>query len=175
MKLSRLFAVVVVGSSMAGFALADHHKAGENPEGMVTATADSLKWVDAPPGLPKGAKVALLHGDPSKPGLFVMRAKLPANYKIPAHWHPAEEILTILTGTFYLGHGDKLDTKEGKAHPAGSFISMPPKMHHFAYTKKETIIQLSTVGPWGITYINPADDPRGTAAAAAPAPAAAAK
>jgi quercetin dioxygenase-like cupin family protein len=126
-----------------------------------------VKWVDGPPALPKGAKVALLHGDPAKPGLFVMRAKLPANYKIPAHWHPADEIVTVLSGTFFLGHGDKLDPAGGKGHAAGSFIAMPPKMHHYAYTKKETIIQLSTVGPWGINYINPSDDPRNATAAAA--------
>ena len=128
--------------------------------GMVSVEPADVKWTDAPPALPKGAKVALLYGDPAKPEVFVMRIKLPAGYKIPAHWHPQPEILTILSGTFFLGHGDALDLKAGKPYPPGGFIAMPPKMHHFAYTKKETVVQLSSTGPWGITYINPADDPR---------------
>lgn len=129
-------------------------------QAMVSMEPGDVKWVDAPPALPKGSKVAVLYGDPAKPAVFVMRIKLPAGYKIPPHFHPQPEILTILSGTFFLGHGDVLDMKAGKAYPPGSFVAMPPRMHHFAYTKKETVLQLSSTGPWGITYINPADDPR---------------
>jgi hypothetical protein len=134
---------------------------------MVMVPPGEIKWADAPPALPKGAKAAVLYGDPSKPGLFIMRLRFPANYKIPAHWHPADEVVTVVSGTFFMGHGDKLDASAGKALPVGAFVSMPAKMHHFAYTKKEAIVQLSAMGPWGITYIDPADDPRTAAKAAA--------
>jgi quercetin dioxygenase-like cupin family protein len=89
-----------------------------------------------------------------------MRLKLPANYRIPAHWHPADEHVTVLSGTFHMGMGDKLDTAKGKALGVGSFALMPAKARHFAYTNEETIIQLHGMGPWGINYVNPADDPR---------------
>jgi quercetin dioxygenase-like cupin family protein len=89
-----------------------------------------------------------------------MRLKLPANYRIPAHWHPADEHVTVISGTFNMGTGDVLDTTTGKTLPAGSFALMPAQMHHFAWTSEETVLQLHGVGPWQIHYINPADDPR---------------
>src|SRR5262245_58602266 len=101
-------------------------------EGEHTAMApDAIKWGDAPPVLNKGAKMAVLYGDPSKPGLFIVRLKMPANYKIMPHSHPTDENVTVVSGAFALGMGDKLDPKT-KAMPAGSFFSMPAKMHHFA-------------------------------------------
>jgi quercetin dioxygenase-like cupin family protein len=163
----RAFTVIVctmVSLVAVGVAAQETPAPGEG--NMVMVAPAEIKWVDAPPALPKGAKAAVLYGDPAKAGLFVMRVKFPANYKIPAHWHPADEIVTVLSGTFFMGHGDKLDTSAGKPLAAGAFVSMPAKMHHFAYTKRETVLQLSTVGPWGITYIDPADDPRTAKAAA---------
>ena len=73
----------------------------------------------------------------------------------------------MISGTLFMGHGDKIDTAAGMPLVPGAFMSMPAKTHHYAYTKKETVLQLSSMGPWGITYLNPADDPRTTAAAAA--------
>lgn len=88
------------------------------------------------------------------------RLKLPANYEIPPHWHPAVERATVLSGTFNIGMGNKLDRQKTTAVPAGSVSIMPPKMNHFAWTKEETVLQLNTVGPWDINYVNPTDDPR---------------
>lgn len=126
---------------------------------MVMTSIDGVKWMDAPPVLPKGAKAAVVYGDPSKPGLFVLLTKFPASYEIPAHWHPTDENVTVLKGTLYLGMGDKLDKAQGKAVATGGFASLPAKMHHFAYTKKEVIVQLTSMGPFGMTYIDPALDP----------------
>jgi uncharacterized RmlC-like cupin family protein len=96
---------------------------------------------------------------------FTARLKLPANYRIPAHWHPAVERVTVLSGVFYMGAGDTIDTSKGIAVPQGGFTVMPAKMPHYAYTGNEpTEIQLHSTGPWGVTYINPADDPRKKAA-----------
>ena len=119
-----------------------------------------LKWMDGPPGLPAGAKFAVLDGDPSKEGLFTIRAVLPANYKIPAHWHPTTENVTVLEGTLYLGMGEKLDEPKATALTAGGFTALPGKMGHFAFSKEGAVIQIHAMGPFAITYYNPADDPR---------------
>lgn len=126
--------------------------------------ADQVKWGDAPPILAKGAKLAVLFGDPSKDGLFIVRLKMPANYKVMPHWHPTDENVTVLSGSFAIGMGDKLDPKS-KAFGAGAFFSMPAKMHHYAFTTKETIVEVSAMGPFQLTYINPDDDPSKAAAA----------
>jgi quercetin dioxygenase-like cupin family protein len=123
-------------------------------------TAEQVKWEAAPPSLPAGAKLAALDGDPAKPGFFTMRLWMPDGYRIQPHYHPNYERVTVLSGTLYLGEGDRFDESVAKPLPTGSYSSMPPGMHHFGYAKGETVLQLSTIGPWGITYINPADDPR---------------
>ena len=120
---------------------------------------DQVQWRDTP-GLPPGAKVALLEGDPTKEGYFAMRVRLPDGFRIPPHFHPCHERVTVLSGTFHLGTGDSFDKSAARALPAGSYLSMEPGMHHFAWASGETIVQVTTVGPWGITYVNPADDPR---------------
>jgi len=84
--------------------------------------------------------------------------------RVPAHWHPADEHITVISGTFYMGMADKLDEAAAKELPAGSFVVMPAKHHHFALTKSETVVQLHGMGPWGINYVNPTDDPRKAAA-----------
>jgi hypothetical protein len=119
---------------------------------------EDMKWVDAPPIFTKGGKMAVLMGDPGKAGMYIIRFKMPANYKISPHWHPTDENVTVLSGSFAIAMGDKMDMK-AKAYPAGSFFSMPAKMHHFAFSKKETVIEVSGMGPFTLTYINPEDDP----------------
>jgi hypothetical protein len=134
-----------------------------------------LEWVDGPPSLPKGAKVAVLEGDPGKAGPFTIRIQFPAKYKIAPHWHPGIEHVTVISGEFMMGSGEKWDDAALKKMPAGAFGVMPMKYPHFAMAKKKAVVQLHGIGPWGITYINPADDPRNAGAApapAAPAPAA---
>jgi len=126
----------------------------------VSILPGDLKWVDAPAGMPKGAKMAVIHGNPSAPGLFAIRAMLPAGYKVAPHWHPADENLTVISGELYMGMGDSWDESKGHALPAGAISLMPAGMHHFAWSKVETVIQIHAMGPWGITYINPQDDPR---------------
>jgi len=126
----------------------------------VILNAGDIQWVDAPPSLPPGAKMAVLDGDPGKAGLFILRLKIPDGYKVAAHWHPNAENVTVLSGTFYLGTGDKLDESKGTAMSAGAFARMPGRMHHFAWTKGSTELQVSGMGPFAITYVNSADDPR---------------
>jgi anti-sigma factor ChrR (cupin superfamily) len=122
-------------------------------------TADGVKWGAAPPGLPKGAQFAVIAGDPSKDGPYVVRLKMPANYRIPAHNHPTAENVTVLSGKFHLGMGDKLDEAKGQELTAGGFAEAPPKMNHFAWTTAETVVQVHGQGPFSITYVNASDDP----------------
>jgi len=128
-------------------------------DGHFTATPDDLVWKDAK-ALPPGAKVALMEGNLSEPVPFTFRVKYPANFDIPAHWHTAIEHVTVISGSFHFAEGDKLDRSKTTSIPVGGFYFMAPRHNHFAWTSEETIIQVHGVGPWGINYVNPADDPR---------------
>lgn len=122
---------------------------------------DKLVWGPPPPGLPKGAEVAVLDGDPTKEGMpFSMRVKLPDGYTVPPHWHPADENLVVLSGTLMIGRGEKLDPAGTEALTMGAYAKMPKEMRHFAIARGETMFQMYGIGPFGITYVNPADDPR---------------
>jgi quercetin dioxygenase-like cupin family protein len=125
----------------------------------VMITPDELKWTDVP-SLPAGAKIAVIEGPMTEAVSFTVRIKLPADYRVPAHWHPAVERVTVLSGTFNIGMGDKLDPQKTSAFGPGSIIIMQPKTNHFVWAKEETVVQLNGTGPWGITYVDPADDPR---------------
>lgn len=144
--------------SLAGSAPAQ--MGGQMPQHQMVA-ASEVKWGPGPPGLPPGATVAALYGDPAKEGLpFVLRVKLPDGYKVAAHWHPVDETVTVLQGGLQLGLGDKFDEAALKTLGPGAFAVMPGKTHHFAASKGETIFQISAIGPFAITYVNPVDDPR---------------
>jgi quercetin dioxygenase-like cupin family protein len=130
------------------------------PAKHAVVTSGDLKWGPAPPSLPAGAEAAVVDGDPTKPGPFVMRAKFPAGYLVPPHWHPTDENLTILSGSFAVGTGDKADEASMKTLGPGDFVHMPKQMHHYAMAKEATTIQIHGMGPFAITYVNPSDDPR---------------
>lgn len=130
----------------------------KTPDHLMVAPKD-LKWADIP-SLPPGAKVAVIEGPTNEAVPYTIRLTFPANYKIPAHWHPNIEHVTVLSGTISMGVGDKLDEKKSTALPLGNMAIMQPKVHHFLWTKDGALVQVHGVGPAGITYINPADDPR---------------
>ena len=127
--------------------------------GHTMVSPGELKWADVG-SLPPGAKFAVIEGPLNEAVPITFRVKFPANYMLPAHWHPGIEHVTVISGTFNMGVGDKLDKSKSQPLSAGSVAIMQPKTNHFAWTKKETIVQVHGVGPWGITYVNPADDPR---------------
>ena len=122
-------------------------------------TPADLKWADVP-SLPAGAKIAFIEGPPNEAVPFTFRLKFPAGYLIPAHSHPATEHVTVISGALNLGSGNRLDTTKTNLLPAGSVAIMKPKTNHFGWTREETIVQVHGVGPWEVTYVNPADDPR---------------
>src|SRR5262249_17082061 len=121
--------------------------------------ASQLEWMPAPNFVPEGAQLAVLSGDPSKDGLYVVRLKMPAGYKIPAHNHPTTEYVTVISGEVHLGMGDKLDPQKGVALTPGGFAEATAKMNHYAWAAQESVIQVHGQGPFAITYVNPADDP----------------
>ena len=118
-----------------------------------------LKWGPAPAVFPKGAEMAVLSGDPAKGGVFVIRLKTPAGYRIPAHHHPTDEYVTIVSGDFHLGMGDKLDEAKSASLAAGGFAIAPQNMNHFAWSKTGAGVQVSGGGPFAMTYVKPAHDP----------------
>jgi hypothetical protein len=119
----------------------------------------AVKWGPVPPSLPKGGMIAVLSGDPFKDGPYVVRLKMPANYRIPAHHHPTTENVTVVSGSFHAGMGDKLDADKGQVFEPGGFVSMPAGMNHFAWATTETVVQVHGNGPFAVVYVNPSDDP----------------
>ena len=128
--------------------------------GHEVVAPNEIECGPGPTVLPPGAKAAVLFGDPAKPGLFALRIKLPEGYNIPPHTHPVDEVVTVISGTFRLGMGETADRATAQPLPGGSFFALLPGTAHYAFTDEETVIQINTVGPWGLTYINAKDDPR---------------
>ena len=156
--------LLAIGLAVAGTLLAQEatNPAAAAVKTHIMTTPEEIKWGGCSPWLPPGAKCAAIEGDPKTPNvLFAYRMKMPDNYRIAAHFHPADEHLVVISGTFNMGLGDKLDPNATRPMTAGSFMVMPKGTHHFAWTKGETIVQIYGIGPWGFTYVNPADDPRG--------------
>ncbi len=131
----------------------------QDPHGKAVSP-NAVKWGPAPPMIPKGVQIAVLAGDPGKPGPFTIRLKMPAGYKIPAHSHPTYEAVTVISGDFNIGMGDKLDERKAEGLTAGSFVNLPEKMNHFAFATTESVVQINSDGPFAVNYVNPADDPR---------------
>jgi quercetin dioxygenase-like cupin family protein len=131
----------------------------QSPQAHVI-TPDQLTWGPAPAILPAGARLAVLEGDPSKAGLYTMRLAMPAEYRIPPHFHEADEHVTVISGAFQVGMGETFDEGKLSTLPPGTFGVIPPGMRHFARADKPTVVQLHGMGPWGLTYVNPADQPK---------------
>ena len=164
MKLFCVLAITVVFALNAigqqGQAPQKHEMADLKKAEMSLYPTAKIQWKDGPASLPAGARFAVLEGDPTKEGFFTMRLWLPDGFKVQPHWHPKVEHVTVISGTFNIGMGEKFDQATTREMPAGTFGFWPAEMRHFAWTKGETIIQLHGIGPWMITYVNASDDPR---------------
>ena len=145
---------VILALALCGFVAAP-----VSAEEYTAVMQKDIKWQDAP-SIGPGAKTAVIDGDPKSTGAFVMRLKVPPKTTIKAHTHPANENVTILSGTLYFTAGDKLDPKGAKAFGPGSYFSVAQGKPMIAYTKdKEAVLQLNGNGPWGITYLESKDGP----------------
>ena len=120
----------------------------------------AVKWSPAPPSLPKGTQLSVLAGDPGKPGPFVLRVKFPANTIVAPHTHATAENLTVISGTLFHGMGETLNKSEGKQLSSGGFVYLPANMPHAVWTTSDVSeVQVTGTGPFGLHYVNPADDP----------------
>ena len=144
----------------ATFAFAASHDKSASAHDSMLYTPDKMAWKDGPGSFEKGAQFVVLEGDPAKEGPFVMRIKLPDGFHIRPHTHPKVERVTVISGTFLLAMGDKLARASATPLRAGSYGFWPAGMVHTAWAQGETIVQVHGIGPWTITYVNPADDPR---------------
>jgi len=122
--------------------------------------SSTLKWGPAPAVFPKGARMAVVSGDPSKAAQFVIQLSMPAGYKIPPHFHPTDEVVQVKKGTFLVGMGDTFDAAKTKPMKVGEKGTVPAQMHHFAMAKVATTVSVSAMGPFAMTYVNPADNPQ---------------
>lgn len=120
---------------------------------------EEIQWGPVPPVLPAGAEMAVLAGDPAGTGFVTLRLKMPPGYRIPPHWHPTDEHVTVISGSFAIGMGDKIDMGQSKTLKAGGYGVASANMHHFAWTKTGGVVQVDLLGPFQITYVNSADDP----------------
>ncbi|HLB08148.1 MAG TPA: cupin domain-containing protein [Gemmatimonadaceae bacterium] len=129
------------------------------PAGSHASSQPELKWGPAPAVFPAGAQMAVLQGDPSGTGQFTVRLKMPSGYRIPPHTHPTDENVTVISGIFLVGMGDKFDEKNMMTLHAGGFVTAPAQGAHFAEAQGPTVVQVHAVGPFALTYVNPADAP----------------
>jgi mannose-6-phosphate isomerase-like protein (cupin superfamily) len=137
--------------------------AAVEPVHAIVVPAGTATFGPAPDILPRGARLAVLEGDPTRTGTYTMRLWMPDGYTIPPHFHHADEHVTVVEGTFLVGMGGTLDASKFASLPVGSFGMLPPRMQHYARAKGVTVIQLHGVGPWGLTYVHASDDPRNSA------------
>jgi uncharacterized protein DUF4437 len=163
-----IVALVLLAAVSLSLARADKNKGmkaqtmtGRAGQSHTLVTPNEIKWGPGPSFLPAGAQMAVLDGDPSKAGRpFTLRLKMPDGYKVPPHWHPVDENVTTLEGVIMMGVGEKFDQAATHEMPVGAYAKMPKGLRHYASARGETTIQVHGVGPFEITYVNPADDPR---------------
>jgi quercetin dioxygenase-like cupin family protein len=151
MKQMLAAAAAVIVATAAGSVLAH--------EGPHATPNDGLTWGPAPAVFPAGAQMAVLSGNPGSTGLFTVRLRMPANYKIPVHTHPTDEIVTVIDGGLGLGMGDAFDPEHGMTLKPGGFAVAPAHMNHFAWSQGGAVVQITAEGPFAMTYANPVDDP----------------
>ena len=147
-------AIVLSTSLMLSVAPAMH------PQAAPAGRPAPLHWGPAPAVFPKGAKMAVVSGDPGKAALFTVELAMPSGYKIPPHFHPTDELVEVKKGTLLVGMGDTFDASKAKPMKVGESGSVSANAHHFAAVKGATLIAVTAMGPFGMTYVNPADDPQ---------------
>jgi hypothetical protein len=160
MQHNRGFRFTLIGGALCAGALLvaaaqAHHGSAKN-----AFTPDAIPYGPAPAFVPAGAQLAVLEGNPmASSGDYTVRLKMPAGYKIAPHWHPQRENVTVISGTFKVGMGDKFDESKMGAFPAGSFAFLDPDMHHYAMAADAVVVQIHGTAPVQFNYVNPTDDP----------------
>jgi quercetin dioxygenase-like cupin family protein len=119
-----------------------------------------IKWGPAPAVFPPGAEMAVMQGNPGGNSLFTVRLRFPDGYKIPPHTHPTDEHVTVISGTFRVGMGPTFDAKQMLSLSAAGFVTAPANAAHYAAAQGTTVVQVHAMGPFAMTYVNPADTPK---------------
>lgn len=145
------FTTVAALLLFAGSAASAQSRSHDEPE---------LKWGPAPAVFPAGAQMAVVQGDPTGTSLFTVRLRFPDGYKIAPHTHPTDEHVTVVSGTFRVGMGKTFNAKETMTLSAGGFVTAPANQAHFAQAQGVTVVQVHAMGPFALTYVNPADLPK---------------
>ena len=155
--------LLTAGAACAQTSAPTRASAATKPTARAVNAPPETQWGPVPPVLPAGAQIAVLQGNPFGAGVYTLRLKMPNGYTVPPHFHPADEMVTVISGNLQVGMGDAIDQKAMMKLHAGGFITAPAQMHHYVTANGETIVQVHGMGPFAITYVNPKDDPRGTA------------
>jgi quercetin dioxygenase-like cupin family protein len=122
--------------------------------------ADDIDWKPFA-ALPSSVRLAVMVGQPSEPGPYMIRVKVPRGLKLMPHRHPEDRLYTVISGVFYIGLGDEFNADKLEAYPPGAVIVLPGNTSHFHWAKSgEYVAQVTAVGPLGLEYVNPKDDPR---------------
>jgi mannose-6-phosphate isomerase-like protein (cupin superfamily) len=158
----RRWSLLVLGLFLTVSLSAPAGRASSNQasDSVVSVIPTQLQWTSGPPSLPNGARYTVLEGDPNVDAPLTIRLTFPKGYRMPAHFHPVTERVTVISGSIYVGLGKELKMDEGKKMPVGSFVSIPAGEPHFAWTTEEAIIQVQGNGRWEVTYMDPGKDPR---------------
>jgi len=158
--LGTLLSVLLLACTIDARAQETGQIADHGPEHHLLYSPGEIEWQTGLASLEEGAEFAVLEGNPAEAGVFTMRIRMPDGYHISPHWHPNVERVTVLSGTFLLGSGEEMDREDVERLVPGAYVSMPPGMRHYAIAEGETVIQLTSIGPWVIHYVRPQDDPR---------------
>lgn len=159
MKMKNAIVVPAFAAMVGAFGVASAADLPYHGKGPIMVQPNELQWSDVK-SMAAPAQISVMEGELSKEAPFTFRLKLPAGYRIEPHTHPAYERVTVISGTFHFAHGDTFDREQTTALPQGAFAVMPPGAPMYGYTEEDTVIQLHGVGPWGIEYVDPKDDPR---------------
>ena len=127
---------------------------------QTSTTTSGVKWGPAPAVFPAGAQMAVMQGNPGASGLFTVRLRMPKGYRIAPHTHPADEHITVISGNFRLGMGSTFDASKMMVLNTGGFASAPANMAHYAEARTATVVQVHSMGPFALNYVNPADAPK---------------
>ena len=131
-----------------------------DPVPLQSVLPEDIDWKPFP-AFPPSVRLAVVVGQPSEPGPYVIRVKVPSGVKLMPHRHPEDRIYTVMSGVFYIGLGDRFDGDKVEAYPPGSVIVLPGNTWHFHWAKSgEYVTQVTAIGPLGLEYLDPADDPR---------------
>ncbi len=132
----------------------------QKPATPVAHSVSDIKWGPVPPVLPAGAQIAVLQGNPFAEGVYTLRLKMPDGYTVPPHFHPTDEMVTVISGTLLFAHGDSINTKATTALHSGGFVTAAKDTHHYVIARGPTVVQVHGMGPFAITYVHPKDDPQ---------------